>query len=397
MLRRLLLIATLVLLAGAAAWALWPRPLSVETATIARRAIAVTVEDEGTSRIKDVFTVSAPIGGRLMRLDLHPGDNVLANETVVASLRPAAPALLDARARAIAQSTIAAAQSAVDLAKAQLQQGEAQLAFAQDQLARSESLAERGIIPEQALQKANLDLSVAKTGVESARAGLVVRQRELDSAEAALIEGETGAAQAGGDCCIDVRAPASGKVLRVLVESEQVVAPGTPLVELGDPGDLDIVVDLLSRDAVQVEPGAPATIEGWGGPPLRARVARIDPAAVTRVSALGIEEQRVRVVLDLLDPPADRARLGHGFRIVARIVLWQGEDLVAVPMGALFRQGSDWAAFTVSDGKAHLRKLQLGHQNTDYAEILSGLEPGEEVILHPSDQVAEGVAVAVEP
>ncbi|MDR3472072.1 MAG: HlyD family efflux transporter periplasmic adaptor subunit [Devosia sp.] len=392
MVQRLLLGIVALLIVLAIAWALWPRPLAVETAVISRRAIDVTVEDEGISRIKDVFTVSAPIAGKLMRLTLQPGDVVPAKKTI-ATIEPTEPGLLDARSRAVAQSNISAAQSAVDQAEAQQKQAQAQLDFAQNELKRSQSLAGQGIISEQLHQKAVLDVSVAATGLDAATASLVVRQRELDSAEASLIQGVT---PIGSDDWVDVRAPAAGKVLSVTTKSEQVVAAGTPLLTVGDPADLEIAVDLLSRDAVAVQPGDPATIESWGGPPLKAVVDRVDPAAVTKVSALGIEEQRVTVVLKLLDNGGAQAQLGHDFRVVARIVVWHGDNLVAVPMGALFRQGNDWAVFAVDKGAAHLRKIVLGRQNADYAEVQSGLEVGETVVLHPGDQVTDGTSVTSE-
>jgi HlyD family secretion protein len=391
MIRRILIGVVALLVVAAAAWALWPRPLAVETATIGRGAIDVTVEDEGISRIRDVFTVSAPISGKLMRLDLQPGDTVTAGQTVVATIEPTEPGLLDVRSRAIAESNVSAAQSGVDQAAAQLQQAQAQLDFAQNELKRSESLAGRGIIPEQAYQRSALNVSVAQTGLDAVKASLVVRQRELESARAALIQGQGGGDPNG----IVVHAPASGDVLAIMTQSEQVVAAGTPLLTVGDPSNLEVAVDLLSRDAVAVDPGDPATIENWGGPTLKAVVERVNPAAVTKVSALGIEEQRVTVVLKVVDGGPERARLGHGFRVVARIVVWHGDSLVVVPMGALFRQGQDWAVFTVDKGVAHLRKILLGHQNTNAAEVESGLEPGEVVVLHPGDRVSDGTSVTV--
>jgi HlyD family secretion protein len=194
-----------------------------------------------------------------------------------------------------------------------------------------------------------------------------------------------------------VVAPASGRILRVLTESEQVVAAGTPLVEIGDPGDIEIVVELLSADAVRVEEGAPAVVEGWGGPSLPARVARIEPSASTRVSALGIEEQRVTAILALEGEPSDSAELGHGYRVTARISVWRGGALPAVPVGALFRSGEEWAVFRVEDGRASLAPIEIGHRNADWAELRSGLEPGDTVILHPSDLIAEGARVVTDP
>ena len=395
MLRRIVFTVIALLALAGTAWALWPKQLTVETAIVDRRTIDVSVEDEGKSRVREVFTVSAPITGRLMRLTLHAGDNVVAGETVIASIKPTEPVLLDARTRLVAEATQQAAAAQVDLAASQLREAEAQLPFAKSQLDRANALIERGNISEQAYQKAELDVTVAQTQVDSAQANLIARQNELKSASAALSQGP--AEDDAAHCCVEVRAPVSGRVLNVATESEQVVQAGTPILSVGDPLDLEVVVELLSRDAVLVNKGAMATIDGWGGSPLRAEVASIEPAAVTKVSALGIEEQRVTAVLRLLDPLDTRQRLGHGFRVVAHISVWRGDNLVAVPIGALFRQGASWAVFTDNDGAAHSQPLELGQRNADYAEVTSGLQPGAVVILHPSDQLKDGTAVSKAP
>lgn len=387
MLRRIITIVAIAAVLGALAWALWPKPIAVETAVIGRQTIEVDVEEEGKSRIRDVYVVSAPISGEVLRLNLHAGDEVVARQTIVASIKPPSPALLDARARKMAETAVDAAKAAVELAQAQLEQARAQLVFAVDELYRATALDRKGTISKRVYEQAVLAAAVAKTEVARANANLLVQQRNLQSAQAALIEGEGGG---GNACCVDVRAPINGRVLRVLSESERVVQAGTPLIELGDPGDLEVIVDLLSRDAVGIGPGAEALIEGWGGPPIKAVVDRIDPAAVTKVSALGIEEQRVTTVLKLAEPPANWERLGHDFRVTASIVTWRGENMVAVPMGALFRRGADWAVFTAKDGAAKLQMVELGQRNSDAAEVKGGLAEGDTVILHPSDEVQDG-------
>ncbi len=393
MVRRILILLLLAGAAAAATWALWPEPPEVEIAKIGRQSIAVTIDEEGKSRIRDVFTVSAPIAGQLLRLNLHAGDMVTAGTSVVASIRPVAPDLLDARSRKVAEAAIEAARAGVDLANAQLQQAEAQLNFLEGELGRATKLVNQGTIPERAFEKATLDVAVARAEAESARASLMVRKRELERAQAALIE--SGASTQS--CCVEVMAPASGEILRVLTENEQVVQAGTPLVEIGDSADLEIVADLLSRDAVRISAGAAATVEGWGGKPIAARVSRIDPAAVTKVSALGIEEQRVSVVLKLLGEAEERRRLGHAYRVLVRIVAWQGENLRAVPMGALFRRGDGWAVFTVEAGRARLREVEIGEHNADFAEVRKGLDTGDAVILHPADTISDGLEVKVRP
>ena len=387
MLRRLITLLIMLSIAGALAWALWPKPIAVETAVIERRSITIAVEDEGRTRIRDVFTVSAPISGQMMRLNLVAGDAVIAEHTTVATIRPVAPALLDARSRRVAEAAVEAARAAVDLASAELRQAEAQTGFLQGELDRATALVRRGTISTRAYDKAKLDVETAAASVESAKAALMVRRRELESAEAALTQGRDGSEEA--ECCVQVPAPVSGRILRVLTESEQVVQAGTPLVEIGDPSDLEIVADVLSRDAVRIAPGAEADILGWGGKTLKARVLRVDPSATTKVSALGIEEQRVSVVLRLEGDAAQWDRLGHGFRVVVRIGLWRGDNLVAVPIGALFRDGADWAVFVAVAGRARLRTVQLGERNSEFAEVKDGLALGETVILHPSDRIED--------
>ncbi len=226
-------------------------------------------------------------------------------------------------------------------------------------------------------------------------ATLEVRRRELESAKARLIQpGEINRDAQSANCCIHVYAPVDGRVLKIVAESEQVVQPGAPLLEIGDPHDLEIVVDFLSRDAVRIKPGMPARIESWGGDTiLPAKVRRIEPTGFTKVSALGIEEQRVKVILDFTGPPAEWQRLGHAFRVIARVVIWHSDDALQVPLGALFREGDNWAVFVVADGRAERRLVTIGERNVHAAQVIKGLKAGEQVVLHPSDRVHDGVRV----
>jgi HlyD family secretion protein len=255
-------------------------------------------------------------------------------------------------------------------------------------------LARRETISQRALDQARFEVATAESGLASAEATLEVRRRELASAEAGLIQPGSPMIESA-TCCINVMAPIDGQVLRVLVESEQVVQPGTPLIEIGNPGDLEVVVDLLSRDAVRVEPGAEARIGGWGGgEEFAARVLRVEPSAFTKVSALGIEEQRVRTILEFTGNSEAQRRLGHNFRVVARIAVWQADDVLTVPLGALFRDAESWAVFVVENGAAMLRRVAIGERTMRKAQILAGLEVGEHVILHPSDRIADTTFVA---
>lgn len=392
--RMVLPVIVAVAAAGLLVWAFLPRPVAVETGEVALRSLVVEIEEEGEARIREVFVVSAPIAGRMQRIALHPGDAVTAGETVVARIGPAAPALLDARSRAVAEAAVAAAQAAVELARAQLAQAEAARDFALTEAARSQALFERAALSRRVLDNAILAQRTAEAAVASAEANLAMRERERDSAVAVIAAGAGGAAES---CCIEVVTPVSGRILRVLAENEQLVQGGMPVLEIGNPGNMAVVVDLLSRDAVRVVEGAAARVTGWGGEPLPARVERIEPAAEVKVSALGIEERRVRVILALTGDAEARAALGHGFRALAAIEVWRGEEVLAVPVGALFRDGPDWAAYVLRDGRALLQRIVLGERNADLAQVLDGLAPGDRVILHPGDGLADGRRVEALP
>ncbi len=389
--RRLIPVLALLTLAALLVWAFLPRPVEVETAFVERLPLVVTVEEEGEARIREVFTVSATLAGRLQRINLHAGDSVTEGKTVVAAIGPAAPALLDSRARSVAEAATAAAQAALELAQADLARAEATRDFRQTEADRATALYQRQAISQSRFDTAMLELRTAVAAVDSARANLTMRERELDSALAVLRSGEAAAAS---NCCVELVAPVTGRILRVLTESEQDVQTGTPILEIGDPGNLEVVVELLSRDAVRMAEGAAATITGWGGPPIPALVERVEPSAETRISALGIDEQRVKTILALDGPPEAWRGLGHGFRVIAEIEVWRDEAALGVPVGALFRDGGDWAAYVVRDGRAQLMRISLGERNADSAQVLDGLTEGDQVIVHPSDQVADGVAVA---
>lgn len=391
--RRLIPIAAVLAVLAFLVWAFLPRAVEVELADVVPRPLEVVVEEEGEARIREVFTVSATIAGKLQRIGLHAGDEVSEGEPV-ASIGPAAPVLLDSRARAVAEAAAAAAQAATELARAQLAQAEASRDFAQGEANRAVALFQKGAMSARAHDTAIREQRTAEAAVASAVANLAVREKELESALAMLRPDAPGN---GSSCCVDILAPVSGKVLRVLTESEQVVQPGTPILELGDPGNLEIVVELLSRDAVRVAEGAAATVSGWGGPSITAQVERVEPSAVTRVSALGIDEQRVTVVLRLTGAPDAWQGLGHGFRVIARIALWREEGVLTIPVGALFRDGPDWATYVVRDRRAEVQRIVLGERNEDYAQVLEGLAAGDRVILHPSDQVVPGVSVVPLP
>jgi len=388
--KRIAIAAAILAAIAAVAWALWPKPINVQVEAVNLRDITLTVEAEGQSRIREVFTISAPVAGQVQRIDLHAGDAIMAGSTIVARIVPAQSTLLDARSREIAIANRDAARAAVNLAASLLQQAEAKAAFAQGEFQRAQQLVHRGTISERAYEKAGLDLTEAKANVKSMAAQLMVRNGELQSAEAVLQQEPVG----GSDCCVEINAPVSGTILKVRTESEQVVSAGTPLIDVGDPSDLEITTDVLSQDAAQIKPGATATIVDWGGPALKARVRKVEPAAITKVSALGIEEQRVPVILDFVEDAPNKAFPGHGYRVTVRIKVWEGHQLPAIPIAALVRRGSNWTVYVAQDGRASERSISVGAMNDSVAEVTGGLVEGERVILHPPDTLTDGGRVS---
>ncbi|MCG8359771.1 MAG: HlyD family efflux transporter periplasmic adaptor subunit [Kiloniellales bacterium] len=372
-----------------------PQPIAVDLITAARGPLVVTVNEEGETRVKDVFVLSAPIMGRSRRIDLEVGDPVAAGETEVAWIEPIDPDFLDIRSEAQAEANVAAAEAARRLAVAEVERAEAELEFARSELERARVLVARQHVSERALDDAERDHRTKTAALASNIAALRMRESELERARSELLS-PAQATRNLDDCdCVTLKAPVSGRILKVVHESEGVVQPGQALLEIGDPADLEIVSDLLSEDAVKVSAGQRVMIEQWGGPHvLNGVVERVEPFGFMKVSALGIEEQRVNVIVDFTDPLEQRARLGHGYRVELRIVLWESEDVLRVPLTALFRNGDDWALFVANDGRVERRRVTLGQRNGLEAEILEGLSPGESVVVHPSDKVVDGARIA---
>jgi HlyD family secretion protein len=372
-----------------------PQAVAVDVTDAQRGSLVVTVEDEGRTRVHDIYVLSAPVTGRMHRIDLHVGDPVFALETVVAEIEPIDPAFLDPRSEAQARAEVRAAESAQKLARAAVEMAQAELDFAHREFDRARELIQKNTISQH-------DLDEAERGYRTRRAALLTAQAELDRnayqlerARAQLMSPVESRSTTGKCACIALRSPVNGQILQLLQQSESVVAASMPLVEVGDARDLEIAVDLLSADAVKVEAGQRVIIDGWGGAaPLEGRVRLVEPFGFTKVSALGIEEQRVNVIIDIVSPRDDWARLAHGFQIDARIVLAERADVIKVPLTALFRDGSDWAVFLVAGGRAALRHVTLGERNGIEAEIAEGLAASDRVVLHPSDRVVDGVRVA---
>jgi len=395
-LKRLLFWGPLALaLIGVLAWLFRPAAVAVDLVAVDRGPIMVSVSDEGETRVRDMYVVSAPVTGLMRRIDLEVGDEVAADRTVVARIEPSDPSFLDVRSAAEARAGVDAAAAARTHAGAQVSRAQAELDFARAELERIRALARSHTVSENDRDAAERRARTAQAALAEARAERQVRESEYQVARARLVT-PAGSRRRAADCeCVTVVSPVSGTVLRVVTESEGVVASGAPLVEVGNPEQLEVVVDLLSADAVRVQAGQRAVIEAWGGDqPLDGVVRRVEPFGFTKVSALGIEEQRVNVVIDIRSPPGTWRRLGHGYRVEPRIVLAESADVLRVPLSALFRHEKRWAVFVERDGRAELRPVETGMSNDLEAEVRSGLEAGERVVLHPGDRVEPGARLA---
>jgi len=402
-LRRIIVPFATATVFAALTWLAWPKPVPVDLATALVGPMDVTVDDDAKTRVRHIYTVSAPISGKVLRISypgadvvtsLHIGDKVTAGETVVAVMQPTPPSFLDIRTKEELQAASMAAKAAVKLAEAEVRRIEAAVTFSRDDLERAKSLVRTDAISAKALDKAKLDADTNAAALASAKAQLDIKRSEEAAATARLIDPTSVSEQPATDCCVRIRAPVSGRVLSIIQDSEASVPAGAPLIEIGDPRDLEVVAELLSTDAVQISIGARVKIDGWGGEPLQGRVKRVDPAGFLKVSALGIEEQRVRTVIDLIDSADVWSRLGHDFRVVVHVNIWSAEKVLTIPTGALFRAGDDWAVFVQKGGRARSRPVQVGHRNDRRAEILGGLSEGDQVVLHPSDRIADGTKVA---
>ncbi|KAE9624730.1 efflux RND transporter periplasmic adaptor subunit [Parasedimentitalea maritima] len=368
--------------------------VSVDLHVISRGPMQVTIDADGKTQIRDLYEVAAPIAGTARRSPVRAGDRVVAGETIVAIVEPIRSSLLDMRSRLEAEATLQEAKAALHIAEADLQKATEERVLAQSQFERVKALAERNVATLTRLEDVTQRLAIALAAEEAEAARVEMSQSTMERAQAALIPPGSRPI-APESCCIQISAPADGVVLSVVTISERPVLPGALLVTIGDPNETELVVDLLSADAVRLAPSTRASIERWGGEqPLQALLDRIDPVARTKVSALGIEEQRVDVFFRLTGAAAEAASLGEGFSVFARIVEWETEDAIRIPVSALFRRGEEWTAFMDINGRAVERPIVLGQRNGQVAEVLSGLSAGETVILHPSDKVAEGVLIS---
>jgi HlyD family secretion protein len=385
-----------VALAGALVITTRPRAVPVDFAVVSRGSMAETVDHEGRTRVRERYVVSAPVAGRVLRIELRPGDRVLANRTVIATFAPGDSSLLDARSRAGAQSRVSEAEALLEQARAQREQVRVQSQHAIEERDRARNLAQFGLMTTEGRQAAETEAVARQRALDAADAAVRAASHEVEATRAMLVEPGSGfAGPAAKNTMLTLRSPIDGVVLERLRESESVVMQGEPLVTVADTSALEVIADFLSSDAVRIQPGMRALIEQWGGSqPLDAVVRRVEPAGFVKVSALGVEEQRVWVVLDFKEAASASRALGDGYRVEARVVIWDGSDVTKLPVSSLFRRGDGWAVFVDEGGVARERAVRVGHRNGTYAEILSGLSSGAKVVIYPPDSVSDGTRVA---
>ena len=388
--RTLRIVLVVAVLAAIGFWAFRPQPVPADFATVGRGPLEVTVEEEGRTRVRDRYVVSAPLPGRMRRIELEPGDPVLAGKTVVAQFEPADPVLLDVRTRAELQARVKAAEASAGGARAERERIRTELTFAQTELKRAHTLVEQRVISQRELEGTERQAQTLERALQSADFAVRTAEHQLELARSSLLQTQGGRRGA----VIPLLSPVNGVILRRIQESEGVVPTGQPLLEIGDLNNLEIVSDLLSSAAVAVKAGQAVRIEQWGGDrPLRGRVRRIEPSGFTKISALGVEEQRVNVIVDFEEPREAWQSIGDGYRVEVRVIVWRKEDVLKVPTSSLFRHEAKWAVYAVENDKAVRREVEVGQRNGLEAEVLGGLNPGDRIVVYPSEAVAEGVKV----
>ena len=373
-----------------------PRAVPADMETVVEGPLQVVVEHEGITRIRNPFVISAPVDGRVRRIELEPGDPVRADQTVLVTFEPVDPVLLDARSRAEAEAALKTAQAALARSRAERERARATAQLAATELVRTRDLTEQKIVAQQVLDSAEADAEASREALLAAESAVRAAQHELEAAQARLMTpGQDGLGGADEELTsLELRSPVDGVVLRRIRQSAAVVARGEPLLEVADPSDLEIVADFLSTDAVRIKPGMAVLIDRWGGDRvLQARVRRVEPGGFMKISALGVEEQRVNVVADFDDPMQAWETLGDQYRVQVGVVVWESDNVLLVPTSSLFRSGDEWAVYIVDGGKARLRRVEIGHRTGLKAEVLNGLESGQRVVAHPSDAVSDGTRI----
>ncbi len=383
---------TTVIVIGLLGWGFWPQPVLVEAVAVLRAPLAVSIEEEGRTRVIDRYVVTAPVDGIACRVQLEVGDAVQQGELLL-GITPLASQILDPRSRAQAKARVAAAESALRAAREQAEAAIAEQEFNAIELERLQPLIEKGVISRDVFDRAQREARTSAAARRSADFNVDVARYDLEAARTAL-QYSAATEQGPPDERVPVRSPIDGRILKVQHECEGAVRTGEPLLEVGDPSALEVEVDVLSADAVKIKPGMDVLFDRWGGEqPLRGRVRNIEPVGFTKVSALGVEEQRVLVISDFTSPREQWQRLGDGYRVEAQFILWQKDDVLQVPASSLFRYQQGWAVFVIDDNRAIRREIELGQRNGLHAQIIKGVETGELVIIHPSDAVEDGIRV----
>lgn len=388
--RRMIPWLIVLVILGLVVAGLMPKPVEVEVGAVSRSPLTVRVSEEGKTRVRNRYVVAAPVAGKMRRVTLKAGDEVKAGETLITSIEPTTSPLLDPRAKAQAEAFVSLREAAVKQAIEASDAAKATLNLAIADRDRLRSVKTEGAVSALERDRVEGDATVKAAQARAAEFSLQVAEYELAQARAALIRPEPSLT----DNLVPVKSPVSGRVLGVRQESETVMTPGTQILEVGDPVDIEIEAEILSRDAVAIKEGDSVDVEQWGGDaPLKARVRRVEPAAFTKISALGVEEQRVIVLSDLVDPPAAAKRLGDRYRVEVRVAVWHNEDVPVIPAGGLFREGNAWKTFAFREGKAKVVTIEAGKTDGRLTEVVSGLSPGDEVLLHPPDTVKDGSLV----
>lgn len=390
--RRILIITVTVVVVLAVVYGFMPKPVPVDTVQVKKGPLRVTVDEEGKTRVRDRFVLSAPVAGYLRRVELNVGDSV-ARGQIVAELEPLRSTVLDPRSRAEALAALSAAQAALEAARENAMSADAAAAYAKKNHERQKALYAAGYIARDAFDQAETDAKRTEAERLSAEAAVATARADVERTRSVL--GHSAAEGiADRSRVVAIRSPVDGSVLRLHHESEGVVNAGEPVIDIGDHRQLEIKVEVLSADAVNIRPGSMVFFERWGGEePLTGRVRTVEPQAFTKISSLGVEEQRVLVIADITSVPEEWKRLGDGYRVEASFVIWEGKNVLQVPASALFRKGEIWAVFVIEKNRARTRQVSVGHRNGLIAEIISGLGDQDRVIAHPDDRIRDGVRV----
>ncbi len=391
---------SLLLVALFLAYAFWPRALNVDMGTVTRGPLMVTIDEEAKTRVREAYMVSAPVTGRLLRIEVEPGDVVTGGESVIARMLPTIPTMLDVRTEEQAKASIEAAEAALAFAKAELKRIAADSDYAALEVTRTRKLHEQETVSQAALDRATRAWRAASAALETGKAGVAMRKADLQNAQTMLMtfseaEEISFASNPHSEKSIPIYTPISGRILRVVQESETIIVAGAPILEIGDlKGGLEIAAELLSTDAVKVTPGDRVIIDKWGGDtPLHGIIEKVEPWGFTKFSALGVEEQRVNAIIKITDGPEARSRLGHGFRVEVKIITWENDNALKLASSAIFRSNGNWAVFKVNNGRAKLTTITPGYNNGVDAEIVEGLAEGDAVVLYPGNRIFDGARV----